>query len=111
MARTGEKLRLECEVESVPESAFTWTKDGKPIKESQDILVTKIKNKSKANLISTNFFRSRRIIKNLLWLSKNRFLKTQDFTSPKQKILLARQQPLAMSFSKYATVHELRTLF
>jgi titin len=51
MARTGEKLRLECEVESVPESVFTWTKDGKAIKESQDILVTKIKNKSKANLI------------------------------------------------------------
>lgn len=41
MARTGEKLRLECEVESVPESVFTWTKDGKPIKESPDIIVTK----------------------------------------------------------------------
>ncbi|KAF4518527.1 hypothetical protein B566_EDAN004271 [Ephemera danica] len=46
MARTGEKIKLECEVTGSPEPRITWTHDGKAVKETREVKIINEKLKS-----------------------------------------------------------------
>lgn len=40
MARTGQKIKLECEVTGTPDPQITWSHNGKTLPDTRDIKVT-----------------------------------------------------------------------
>jgi len=40
MARAGQKIKLECEVQGLPTPELSWSHNGKPIQETHDIKVS-----------------------------------------------------------------------